>query len=237
MINSALPQHIGIIMDGNGRWAQKHKRPRTFGHQEGLKTGKKIIHHVHELGIPYVTLYAFSTENWKRTEEEVGFLMNLIHTYIRKEIDFYRDNGIKLMFSGELSRLPADIQDDVTNVIEDTSGFTDMTVNIALNYGGRDEIIRAFNSIAAADNNRDFSLNPVSEEELHQQLDSGRLPDPDLIIRTGGDMRLSNFLLWTGAYSELYFTPVLWPDFNEHDLESALKDYKKRTRRFGGTHE
>lgn len=237
MKESALPQHIGIIMDGNGRWAKKRLRPRTAGHQEGLKTAKRIVSKAAEIGVPYVTLYAFSTENWKRSQEEVSFLIHLIHTYLRKELDFYRENGIRIVHSGDMQALPDPVQQDITSVIRDTAGYSGLTVNLALNYGGRDEIARAANRVIARNPARDFSAEPIREQELHEQMDTAGIPDPDLIIRTGGDKRLSNFLLWGSAYSELYFTDTLWPDFSERDLLAAVQEFKRRARRFGGTDE
>ena len=237
MKKSALPQHIGIIMDGNGRWAKKRFKPRTAGHLEGLKSAKRIIRTARDIGIPYVTLYAFSTENWKRTQDEVAFLINLIHTYLRKELDFYREHRIRVTFSGDAAALPAEILEDIHCVMQDTADYDGITVNLALNYGGRDEIVRAAQATITGNPDRDFSVHPITETDIQQHLDTGSLPDPDLIIRTGGDLRLSNFLLWGSAYSELYFTKTLWPDFTERDLKAAIHEFQRRTRRFGGTHE
>lgn len=237
MKQSAHPQHIGIIMDGNGRWAKKRLRPRTAGHQEGLKTAKRIVKEAARIGLPFLTLYAFSTENWKRSQEEVSFLIHLIHTYLRKELDFYRENGIRIVHSGDIEALPDTVQQDLLSVIQDTDAYTGLTVNLALNYGGRDEIARAANRVLSQNPQRDFSASPLREDELSENMDIGGIPDPDLIIRTGGDMRLSNFLLWGSAYSELYFTTKLWPDFSERDLHAAVHEFKRRARRFGGTDE
>lgn len=237
MSSGSLPQHIGIIMDGNGRWAKKRLKPRTFGHQEGLKTAKRIIAAARKMGIMHITLYAFSTENWKRAQKEVAFLINLVHSHLRKELEFYRENGIRIVHSGDIQALPEEIQHDLKSVIHDTKDFRGITVNLALNYGGRDEIIRACNRIATACPGRNFQDSPLTEQELHQHMDNPELPNPDLIIRSGGDIRLSNFLLWESAYSELYFTKTLWPDFSEKDLTAAVKEFQRRTRRFGGTNE
>ncbi|AFG38039.1 isoprenyl transferase [Spirochaeta africana] len=237
MKQSALPQHIGIIMDGNGRWAKKRFKPRTAGHQQGLKTAKRIVKAAREIGIPYLTLYAFSTENWKRAQDEVSFLINLIHTYLRKELDFYRENRVRIVYSGDAAALPAEIRDDIRSVMNDTAGYDGLTVNLALNYGGRNEIARAAQAVVIEHPERDFTRQPISETDIRQHLDTAALPDPDLIIRTGGDLRLSNFLLWGSAYSELYFTKILWPDFSERDLRAAVQEFQRRTRRFGGVHE
>ncbi|MFW6364194.1 MAG: isoprenyl transferase [Spirochaeta sp.] len=237
MKESALPKHIGIIMDGNGRWAKKRLMPRTAGHQEGLKTAKRIIKTARTLGIQYITLYAFSTENWKRAQKEVSFLINLIHTYIRKELDFYRENSIRIVHSGNPAALPDEINEDIRSVVADTREFDGITVNLALNYGGRDEIIRSMNRVLSSQPDRNFELNPITEKDIQSHLDTALLPDPDLIIRTGGECRLSNFLLWESAYSELLFSDKLWPDFTGDDLAAAVQEFQRRTRRFGGADE
>jgi len=221
-----LPVHVGIIMDGNGRWAAARGRPHRDGHLEGLTAAKKIVRAASIAGLRYLSLYVFSTENWKRAEEEVSYLMFLIHSYLKKEYDFYRMNGIRLLHSGDVSRLPREIAAELRSAMEDTAGFTGLTVNLAINYGGKDEIVRACRKAAA--------LGPVSEESIASCLDQPQLPAPDLIIRSGGDLRMSNFLLWQSAYAELYFSPKMWPDWDESDLQAALLDYARRERRFGG---
>lgn len=229
---ATLPCHIGIIMDGNGRWAQQRNLPRTEGHKQGLKTAKRIVLAVKEAGIGYLSLYTFSTENWKRTAEEVGFLMNLIPGSLRREIDFYRENSIKVIHSGNLAELPAAVQEAILETVEATAGNTSLTVNLAINYGGRDEIFRATQRMQAAIAG---GTRLSDTGDLQSFLDQPDLPDPDLIIRTGGDKRMSNFLLWQSAYAELYFTNILWPDWDEQALHAALLDFAGRQRRFGGS--
>ncbi len=223
-----IPTHIGIIMDGNGRWAKRRGKSRTEGHLEGVKTAKKIVKKAVEIGIKYLSLYTFSTENWKRAEEEVSFLMSLIKRYLKREYDFYRENKIRVVHSGNLRDLPDDIADEIRRVVEDTASFDGLTVNLAINYGGRDEIVRAVRRLMRE------SSPEVTEETIKNCLDHPEIPDPDLIIRTGGELRLSNFLLWESAYSELYFSNKLWPDWCGDDLEEAIIDYQGRERRFGG---
>jgi undecaprenyl diphosphate synthase len=224
---SVVPAHIGIIMDGNGRWAKSHGLPRTEGHREGLKTAKRIVQAAEALGIKYLSLYAFSTENWKRTTEEVGFLMGLIKQHLSAELDFYRANRIRVLHSGDAEGLPDDIVAEIRKVVADTASFDKMTVNLAINYGGRNEIVRAARRLAA-------SGTTPSEETLRSAMDHPELPDPDLIIRTSDEMRFSNFLLWESAYAELWFSAKLWPDFGPEDLAEAVAAYKGRERRFGG---
>lgn len=225
----AVPAHAGIIMDGNGRWAKARGLPRTEGHREGLRVAKRIIRAAEDLGIRYLSLYTFSTENWKRASEEVSFLMSLISRHLRAEFDFYRENHIRIVHSGAASGLPQDVREAIQSVMEDTSGFDGITVNLAINYGGRDEILRAVQRMIRS------GAEVSSEDGLRSFLDVPSLPDPDLIIRTGGDLRLSNFLIWESAYSELYFSEKLWPDWTEDDLRQAIKSYSGRERRFGGT--
>ena len=224
------PVHVGIIMDGNGRWAQKRGLPRTAGHKEGLEAAKKIVAAASALGIKYVTLYTFSTENWKRTAEEVGFLMNLIRLHLRAEFAFYKKNGIRVRVLGGMAGLPDDVRSEIEKAEAETASFTGLTVVLAINYGGRDEILRAVNKILAEQKNASIS---ISEEELASQFDIPELPDADLIIRTGGEKRLSNFLMWHSAYAELIFTDTLWPDYNENEFKNNIEEFCKRTRRFG----
>jgi len=224
-----IPAHVGIIMDGNGRWAKSRGLVRTQGHLEGLKTAKRIVKAASDLGIKYLTLYAFSTENWKRAAEEVGFIMGLIKQYLRAEFDFSKQNKIRVRHAGDFDGLPPDIQKELSDSITDTAGFEGMQVILAINYGGRDEIIRAFKKFAAESENAD-----VSEDVIQNYLDNPDVPDPDLIIRSAGEYRTSNFLLWEGAYSELYISQKLWPDWDKEDLETAIAEYQSRDRRFGG---
>lgn len=226
-----LPRHIGIIMDGNGRWAKQRQQQRTAGHKEGLKSAKRVVRRAAELGIPYVTLYTFSTENWRRSQDEIKFLMNLINVHLRKEMDFYRENGIRVIHSGDGSGLPEAVQKEIDDVCRDTQDFCGLTVNLAINYGGRNEILRAMKRYLECEA---ASPNELTEESLRSCFDYPEIPDPDLIIRTGGERRLSNFLLWGSAYSELYFCDKLWPDWTGEDLDNALIDYQGRIRRYGG---
>ena len=230
-----LPRHVGIIMDGNGRWARERNLNRSAGHKEGLKATKAVVKAAADIGIPFLSLYTFSTENWKRAEEEVSFLMGLIRQHLRKEYEFYKENRIRLRYSGNLSGLPRDIQKDMQEAIEETKGFDRLTVNVALNYGGRDEIVRAVNRWLASRETVEEPEEGFSEEDLAAQLDNPDLPDPDLLIRTAGEKRTSNFLLWESAYAELYFSPKYWPDWNGEDLVEALVDFQKRVRKYGGT--
>ncbi|AIN92719.1 polyprenyl diphosphate synthase [Treponema putidum] len=220
-------KHIAIVMDGNGRWAKKRGLPRSMGHKEGLNTAKKITKAVSDLGIPYITLYVFSTENWKRTESEVGFLMGLIKQHLRAELKFYADNNIRIEHIGNLYGLPQDIQNEIATVKAQTANYTGTAIVLAINYGSQNEIIRAIRKI-----NPD-ELSTISEELFDSKLDTGKIPPVDLLIRTGGEKRLSNFLLWQSAYAELYFTDTLWPDWTAEDLYEAIEDYKKRNRRYG----
>jgi undecaprenyl diphosphate synthase len=226
-----LPVHIGIIMDGNGRWAKLRKLKRSAGHDEGLTTAKKIVLAAADIGIPYLSLYTFSTENWKRAAEEVSFLMGLVRKNLTKQYNFYRDNQIRLIHCGNLSGLPREIQQEIDSITKDTQHFTRLTVNIALNYGGRDEILRAVQRCLNKLELDDTAT--ITENDLSQNLDNKGMPDPDLIIRTGGEKRLSNFLLWESAYSELFFSEKLWPDWTVEDLVYAVQDYQRRIRKFG----
>ncbi|MDD3980710.1 MAG: polyprenyl diphosphate synthase [Spirochaetia bacterium] len=223
--------HVAVIMDGNGRWATKRGLPRTEGHRQGLEVAKRIVAACSDRGVSCLSLYTFSTENWKRTKDEVGFLMGLIKTHLATELDFYRKNRIKLLHSGNRTGLSPDILREIDTVVRDTADFPGMMVNLAINYGGRDEILRALGRSLAR---KGGTGGLPTEKDIAYNLDHPELPDPDLIIRTGGEMRLSNFLLWQSAYSELYFTDCLWPDFNEHELDKALASYRSRDRRFGG---
>jgi undecaprenyl diphosphate synthase len=234
--NPALPVHVGIIMDGNGRWAASRGRPRTFGHSEGLKAAKRVVKAASDLGLKYLSLYTFSTENWNRAREEVDFLMILIRTHLRKELGFYRANRVKVIHSGDLAGLPREVAREIERVRTATAGYTGTTVNLAINYGGRDEIVRAVNRWLAA---RPAALNgsalpDLSHTDLEKNLDQPGIPPLDLVIRTGGEHRLSNFLLWESAYAELFFSPLRWPDWDGEQLAHAICDYQQRRRTFGG---
>ncbi|MDR1901744.1 MAG: di-trans,poly-cis-decaprenylcistransferase [Treponema sp.] len=253
--SSLLPSHIGIIMDGNGRWAQSRNLIRTQGHLEGLKTAKRIVKAASGLGIKHLSLYVFSTENWKRTVDEVSFIMGLVRQHLRGELDFYRENGIRIRHTGDPAGLPSDIAAELRSAAEDTRSFGGLQVILALNYGGRDEILRAIRKLlnAKPDDTKEPPVvlagsgkgpsvsggagggcRGITEEQFRLFLDNPDIPDPDLIIRTAGEFRVSNFLLWEGAYSEYYISPKWWPDFTEEDLYQAVRTYQNRERRFGG---
>ena len=227
---STLPIHIGIIMDGNGRWAKLRNLPRTKGHREGLDVAKQIVKAASDLGIKFVNLYTFSTENWKRTQEEVGYLMTLIKKHLSSEFNFYKENKIRIEHIGDITALPMDVQTEIKNAKNDTKDFTGTTVLLAINYGGKDEIIRGIKKLAAQ--KKDFSS--ITEQDLSLALDTKNIPDVDLLIRTGGELRLSNFLLWQAAYAELIFTDTLWPDYTKEEFIKNIQTFQHRTRRFGG---
>jgi undecaprenyl diphosphate synthase len=216
-------------MDGNGRWAKARGLRRVEGHREGGQAAKRVVAAAAEAGLRYLSLYVFSTENWTRTEEEVSYLMFLVRSHLRKEYDFYRRNGVRIVHSGDLERLPPDIITEIEEVARDTASFTGITLNLAINYGGRDEIVRAFRRFIERG-----APGPLAEESFRGYLDHPELPDPDLIIRSANEHRLSNFLLWESAYAELYFSPKLWPDWDGGDLREALAEYARRSRTFGG---
>ena len=225
----ALPAHIGIIMDGNGRWAKQRGQIRTAGHEEGLKRAKEIAKAASDLGIKYVTLYAFSTENWKRAKSEVGFLMNLIHTHLLKELKFYKENSIRVRLLGDITGLPAIIQKDILETEEDTKDFTGLTICLAINYGGRDEIVRSIKKMIK----EGITEQEITEGTVSSHFDFPELPDVDLLIRTGGEQRISNFLIWQASYAEFLFTKTLWPDYNKEEFYNNIAEFQKRTRRFG----
>lgn len=224
-----LPQHIAIIMDGNGRWAKRRGLPRSFGHKAGFENIKKIVEHIYKLGIPYVTFFTFSTENWKRPQDEIDGIFNLVRDHLNneKEVQRFLDNDIKLVTMGNLAKLPSDLHNKIVEVAQKTQNAKKLTLNLAINYGGRDEILKAVN-LAINDGK---ILN--SSKEFEKYLYSKDLPDPDFVIRTSGELRISNFMLYQMAYSEFYFTKTYWPDFRPKQLEAALIDYQKRQRRFG----
>ena len=224
-----LPSHIAITMDGNGRWATARKLPRTAGHDQGLHTVKKIVKSASDLGIKFLTLYIFSTENWKRAEQEVGFLMNLIHIHLCDEFQFYKDNKIKLNHIGNFEGLPPLIQKDISKAIEETKLFTGMTLNLAINYGGRDEIIRGIKKIIESG----VKTQDITEDNFSKYLDMPQSTDVDLLIRTGGEKRLSNYLLWHIPYAEQIYTDSLWPDYTEEEFFKDIEDFQHRNRRFG----
>jgi len=238
-MEKVIPVHVGIIMDGNGRWAQKRSLVRTQGHLEGLKTAKRIVKAASDIGIKYLTLYAFSTENWKRSSEEVSFIMNLIKQYLRSEFDFSKSNKIRVRYTGDFEGLPSDIQKEITYSITETAELEGMQVILAINYGGRDEIVRACRRLLNKNYpdsrpNEHLITDNICENDISACMDNPDIPDPDLIIRSAGDQRISNFLLWESAYSEIYISGKLWPDWDREDLEEVIAEYQKRERRYGG---
>ena len=232
-----LPKHVAIIMDGNGRWAKKQGRLRIFGHENGSKSLRSIVEASARLGIENLTLYAFSTENWNRPKPEVQTLMRLLISSLKSEINTLHDNNIKLNCIGNLNDLPKSAQKGLEHVIEKTKDNSRMILTLALSYGSRDEIIHAIKGISDKVKNNIISISDIDESIINQHLYTRNLPDVDLLIRTSGEHRISNFLLWQIAYAELYFTDVLWPDFIESDFHKAIADYQKRERRFGKTSE
>lgn len=227
-------KHVALIMDGNGRWAKSRNLPRTRGHKRGLDVAKTIVKAARESGIEAVSLYVFSTENWKRAEEEVDFLMSLIATHLRKEFTFYKENGIRVLHSGDIEGLPQEIRKEIVAVMRETADFKDMTVNLAVNYGGRNEIMRAANRILSESLSSSSARSPLKNEaEFTSYLDCPSLPEIDLVIRTGGEKRLSNFMLYESSYAELIFTPTLWPDYTPEEFFENIREYNTRQRRFG----
>lgn len=232
-----LPQHVAIIMDGNGRWAKNKGKLRVFGHQHGVHAVRRTVENCARLGIGYLTLYAFSTENWKRPKLEVDTLMKLLVTSLRKELATLNENNIRLHAIGNLDTLPSKACKELKEVIGKTSGNDGMVLTLALSYGGRDEITRAVQSLCDQVKNKLISPSEIDETIINTHLYTHDLPDVDLLIRTSGEHRISNFLLWQIAYAELYFTEVFWPDFDEEHLVEAIKNYQNRERRFGKTSE
>ena len=230
-----IPKHLAIIMDGNGRWAEQRRLPRIMGHRKGVETVQSIVDECLELGIGYLTLYAFSSENWGRPRDEVEALMGLLGSFLKKELSQLHGRGIRLLAIGELERLPDPIAKILRDVMQQTAGNDRMVLTLALSYGSRDELRRAVRRIAEDAAAGRITPEEVTEERIEAALDTRSLPDPDLLIRTSGEMRISNFLLWQAAYTELYFTETLWPDFSAEQLHSALKEYSHRQRRFGLT--
>lgn len=230
-----VPRHVAIILDGNGRWAKKRMMPRTYGHAAGAKNVEPVCRAADALGIRYLTLYAFSTENWKRSEDEVAALMRLLRDYLKNCIELSERNNMRVLMIGDRTRLASDIQDAITKLEAYSASKTGLTLIVAINYGGRDEICRGISRLLQNRQESGSTAPAVTEAEFSQYLDTAGIPDPDLMIRTSGEQRLSNYLLWQLAYSELYFTDVFWPDFDAAELKKAVDWYGQRTRRFGGT--
>lgn len=232
-----LPEHIAIIMDGNGRWAKQRGKKRIFGHQQGVKAVQKIVEEAARLKVPYLTLFAFSTENWDRPKEEIGTLMKLLVRSLREELEKMLKNNIRLTTIGATDRLPTQVQKELELVVEKTKNNSNMVLTLALSYGGREEIQRATREIAVLVKNNIISPEKIDESIINRHLYAQNLPDVDLLIRTSGEQRISNFMLWHLAYAELYFTSTCWPDFDEKELHAALLNYQNRERRFGKTSE
>jgi undecaprenyl diphosphate synthase len=232
---SRLPRHIAIIMDGNGRWAEKRHQPRLFGHKAGAESVRDIVETSREIGIRVLTLYAFSSENWKRPEQEVSGLMSILKSYLNNELAQMQKNGIQLRCLGDTDRLPGSVRKAMVKTIKDTAHNTDFILNLALSYGSRDELTRAARLLAADCVAGKIAVDEISADHLTERLYTAGLVDPDLLIRTGGEARLSNFLLWQISYAEIYFTDVMWPDFRRPVYLQAILDYQRRERRFGRT--
>lgn len=228
-----MPKHIAIIMDGNRRWARAQGKPASFGHKAGAKTLENIVRYANKIGLEYITVYAFSTENWKRAEEEVSALMLLLQNYLDEYSKRADSENIKVKILGDITVLSQKMQKSIINCMERTKNNTGVTFNIALNYGGRDEIIKAVKNIAKQVKNNEIEIENINEETISNNLYTVGQPDPDLLIRTSGEIRLSNFLPWQLVYSEFLFVDKNWPDFTEEDLDNAIVEYQKRTRKFG----
>lgn len=228
-----LPRHIAIIMDGNGRWAKKRSMPRSAGHAAGSKNFKDIARYCNKIGLEYLTVYAFSTENWKRPADEVENIMNILRDYL-KDAKNFKDENIKVKFIGNLSVLPEDIVELIRDAEENSANATGLHLNIALNYGGRDELVFAFKQLAERVQNGALLIDDLNEQTVSDALYTAGQPDPDFIIRPSGEYRLSNYLIWQSAYAEFWFSDILWPDFKPKHLEQAISDFNHRNRRFGG---
>ncbi len=236
ILERAVPRHIAVIMDGNGRWAKKRGLPRKAGHKVGAETFRTIATYCKDIGVQYFTVYAFSTENWKRPQDEVDALMNLFRTYLREAAETMVERGVAVRVLGDLSILPPDLlkQIDDVHALADTLGENAATASLCINYGGRDEIKNAVCALAREVQAGMLQPEDITEELIGARLYTAHMPDPDLIIRPSGEIRTSNFLLWQSAYAEYYFTDVLWPDFKPADMDAAIDDFNRRARRFGG---
>ena len=231
-----IPKHIGIIMDGNGRWAKKRMLPRTAGHAAGSENFKTIARYCNKIGVKYLTVYAFSTENWKRPKSEVDAIMDLLRKYLKDSTNFKAEN-IKLRFIGKLDELPEDIIELIAKAEYDSKDATGLVVNMAVNYGGREEILHAVKDVCREVKEGTLSIEDLSEDDISQRIYTSGQDEPDFIIRPSGEYRLSNFLVWQSAYAEFWYSDVLWPDFSTKDLDRAINDFNKRDRRFGGIKE
>lgn len=229
-----IPKHIAIIMDGNGRWAKQRGLPRTAGHQKGAENLKRVLKHAHDKGVKIVTLFAFSSENWSRPKEEVDTLMSLFRNYLKNDISELAKNNVRISFIGNRSRFDDDLQEQMTLLETETHSFDGFHVVLALSYGSRDDIVLAAQKLAQGVLNNEFSIQDIDVRRFSSYLSTAEWDEPDLVVRTSGEERISNFLLWEIAYAEFYFSPVYWPDFDEVELDKALNSYQKRQRRFGG---
>ncbi len=229
-----VPKHIAIIMDGNGRWAQRQGKPRVFGHNAGMQSLKEIVRACSDLGVKYLTVYAFSTENWKRPEDEVSGIFKIMVLYIQKELKELHEKNVRINVIGDWSKIPSDAGESMTSALDMTKENTGLVFNIALNYGGRREIIDAVQRLYQDMNNKEQNAEEIDEVLFSKYMSTSGMPDPDIIIRTGGEMRLSNFLLWQCAYSEFIFTDVYWPDFTKRELLKSIDEFNSRHRRYGG---
>lgn len=229
-----IPKHIGVIMDGNGRWAKARNLPRQFGHKAGVETIRRVITEADDLGVEYMTLYAFSTENWKRPKDEVSALMKLLVQYLKQEIDELDEKGVVINVLGDYSKLPNECIVEIDKAIERTKDNKGIVMNVALNYGGRAEIVRATKAICKKIQDGEINIEDITEDLFSNYLYTAGMPDPDIIIRPSGEQRLSNFLSWQSAYSEFWYSDINWPDFKAEDLRRAIFDYQNRDRRFGG---
>ncbi|HSM42405.1 MAG TPA: isoprenyl transferase [Afifellaceae bacterium] len=229
-----IPRHVAIIMDGNGRWAQTRGLPRSEGHRRGVEAVKRAAQFAGDNGIKYLTLFSFSSENWSRPQAEIDDLLNLLRYFIRRDLNDLNRNNVKIRLIGSRKRIPEDILEMISRAETDTAGNTGLNLVVAFNYGSRDEIVRAATRFAERVASGEAKPDALTEAEFERHLDTSGIPDPDLIIRTSGEQRISNFLLWQAAYSEMLFLPVFWPDFTDRDFEEALKDFASRDRRYGG---
>ena len=231
---AVVPESVGIIMDGNGRWARKRGLPRSLGHSKGAGVFRDTVLFCKELGVKYVTVYAFSTENWKRSKEEVDAIVDILREYLKKAFTEFKDDNLIIKFIGDISPFPQDVIDEIRRLEADSASNTAMTLNVALNYGGRAELVHAFKGMLADVEAGKLAPDGINEDTVERYLYTAGQPSPDLIIRPSGEKRLSNFMLWQAAYSEFWFDNVLWPDFNKKDLLRAFADFAKRDRRYGG---
>lgn len=229
-----IPKHIAIIMDGNGRWAQARKLPRVMGHKAGVETVRTVVKKCNSLGVKYLTLYMFSTENWKRPKDEINSLMKLLAQYLKSEFDELNSNNVVINHIGDISKLPEICQKELIDAYEKTKDNTGLVLTLAINYGGRDEIIYAVKRLYKDISEKGMNIDDIDKDLFNNYLYTAEMPDPDIIIRPSGEQRLSNFLLWQCAYSEFWYSDINWPDFTEKDLEMAIYDYQHRDRRFGG---